>query len=275
MHTCACLFLQWQGQGEGHMINCLPPGPSEHSHHDVGRNGNCSLSPSLHQFRTRVGLIHTTRGVCFIWLTAVRQTRDSTSEALFCINKNKCNNAGSTVGPKELKGKVNVVMSRRQHFFLHTHSCKICRAFLLTCGFKATHIQTLKIMNCVWTQLSAGAPILIWEVFYISKRLEISNMRLILQELSRNPAVSTHVQPRYPCKKNWEATTEQENWNCWCGMSFEKYKYAQSICAWSFSNYDLWAFVPARKSHNFAQFTFVFFFFLLFFVFNKKLVLCT
>lgn len=37
------------------MINCLPPGTSEHSHHDVGKNGNCSLSPSLHQFRTRVG----------------------------------------------------------------------------------------------------------------------------------------------------------------------------------------------------------------------------
>lgn len=68
MHTCACLFLLWQGQGEGHMINCLPPGTSELSHHDVGKNGNCSLSPSLHQFRTRVGL-YTHRERSFFSLT--------------------------------------------------------------------------------------------------------------------------------------------------------------------------------------------------------------
>lgn len=55
------------------MINCLPPGTSEHSHHDVGKNGNCSLSPSLHQFRTRVGLIYTKR---FFFLKSDEPLRD-------------------------------------------------------------------------------------------------------------------------------------------------------------------------------------------------------
>lgn len=53
-HVPACSSSD-RARKEGHMINCLPPGTSEHSHHDVGKNGNCSLSPSLHQFRTRVG----------------------------------------------------------------------------------------------------------------------------------------------------------------------------------------------------------------------------
>lgn len=40
-HVPACSSSD-RARGEGHMINYLPPGPSEHSHHDVGRNGNRS-----------------------------------------------------------------------------------------------------------------------------------------------------------------------------------------------------------------------------------------
>lgn len=65
-HMCLPVPPSDRARGEGHMINCLPPGPSEHRHHDVGRNGNCSLSPSLHQFRTRVGLTRAPSGVCCV-----------------------------------------------------------------------------------------------------------------------------------------------------------------------------------------------------------------